>query len=68
MKREELEEKVKRILEKHDMQINIDGCGCCGSPHFDFTYKGEVIAAFESNFVLEMVSAEELRNLRDSKL
>lgn len=31
------------ILKEHQISMGVSGCGCCGSPRVDFSYKGEQI-------------------------
>jgi hypothetical protein len=47
---EERIKKVKEILKANDIEMSVGGCGCCGSPFFSFSYKGEVIVEEEDNF------------------
>lgn len=39
--------RLKAILEGFGLEIDIGGCGCCGSPWYEFKLNGETI--FESN-------------------
>ena len=52
--REEEIEKLKSILEPLGIEMNIWGCGCCGSPEVKIVYKGDVIVD-TSVFNIEMV-------------
>jgi hypothetical protein len=47
---EEQIKKVKEILKANDIEMSVNGCGCCGSPTVSFSYKGEVIIDEESDF------------------
>ncbi len=51
MTKEEKIEKMKEILKSHDIEMSVDGCGCCGSPWVSFVFKGEeIIDEEECNF------------------
>ena len=54
----EKREKVIEILKKHNIKINVGGCGCCGSPWFSFEYNGEKIVDNESDFNINMIEDE----------
>ena len=36
-------EQVKKILKENEIEMSVDGCGCCGSPWVKFVSKGEEI-------------------------
>ena len=55
--REEEIEKLKSILEPLGIEMNIWGCGCCGSPEVKIVYKGEVIIN-TSEFKIEMIEED----------
>ena len=42
-------EKMKSILEAHGIVMDIDGCGCCGSPAIYFEFRDEVIVDSETD-------------------
>lgn len=46
--------KIEEILKEHDIKIEINGCGCCGSPWVSFEYKGERIIDNEFDFYINM--------------
>ena len=52
--REDLD-RVKAILKSHDILMDVDGCGCCGSPSVIMKYKGETIIdePYASFFMIE---------------
>jgi len=52
---EERIESIKEILKEHEIEMNVGGCGCCGSPWVSFSYKGDVILDDEcgANFATE---------------
>lgn len=35
--------KMIEILNQHNIELSIWGCGCCSSPMVSFKYKGEVV-------------------------
>lgn len=43
-------ERIKKILDEHEIKMEIFGCGCCSSPNFSFIYKGEEILSNVSDF------------------
>ena len=45
---------VQNILKSHKIEMNIWGCGCCGSPVVSFKYEGKSILSEESDFELKM--------------
>ena len=48
MSKEEKEiERFKKLMGEHGFKIDIWGCGCCGSPSIDVSYKGEEILCTE---------------------
>lgn len=51
-------EKVIKILSRHEIRMNIGGCGCCESPWVEFEYKGEMITDQEE-FKIKMIEDEE---------
>ena len=52
-------EKMKEILESLGIELEILGCGCCGSPNVTFKYKGETIVNDESHFNFDNISGKE---------
>jgi hypothetical protein len=54
------EEKLIEILKKHGIEMNIEGCGCCGSPGVSIRYNGEIIIKEKDYFNIEMIPKEEL--------
>lgn len=51
--KEENMEKMKAILKEHGIEMDIGGCGCCGSPLVGFKYKGEIIFDYDDcNFTM----------------
>lgn len=52
-------EKMKEILKEHGIKIEIDGCGCCGSPWVSFEYKGERIIENEYDFHINMFKSKD---------
>ena len=51
----EVKDRIIKILKNHGILMNIDGCGCCGSPLVSFSYNGELIIDTEVEFILEMI-------------
>ncbi len=49
-------QRVKDILNEHGITLQVDGCGCCGSPSVYFKYKDEVIIN-DSNVYIDMEEA-----------
>ena len=47
-------ESVKHVLRSHGIQMDIDGCGCCGSPSVKVIYDG-ILIADEDEFRLKMI-------------
>lgn len=45
---------VKRILSEHGIEMNVKGCGCCGSPEVSFKYDGKLLVARTDHFNFEM--------------
>lgn len=43
MNKQEQIEKMKQILKENGIEMQVGGCGCCGSPWITFNYKGEEI-------------------------
>ena len=44
-------DKVKEILASHGIEMNVHGCGCCGSPSVKFIYNGlEIIDEYDAGF------------------
>lgn len=43
MNKQEQIEKMKKILKENGIEMQVSGCGCCGSPWVTFKYKGEEI-------------------------
>lgn len=39
---------VKALLDPLGITIAVSACGCCGSPDFRLTYKGEEVASTDS--------------------
>lgn len=54
-KRVEIRKKIKLILLKHNIEMDVHGCGCCDSPNVSFKYKGDVIADDESYLLISMI-------------
>jgi hypothetical protein len=55
-------DKLCQLLEQHNLQLNIDGCGCCGSPAVAAWYKGEKL--FDgSNIRITMRENDEQANI-----
>ena len=52
-------QRMKSILAFHDIELQIGGCGCCGSPWVTFKYKGEYIVKDADFFTFD--------NLREEK-
>lgn len=50
--------RVIEILKSHGIEMEIGGCGCCGSPWVTFSYRGEVIASHDE-FRFDMKSEPE---------
>lgn len=48
--KKKLAERVKEILKSHDIEMTVQGCGCCDSPEVSFKYKGEVIVSNAEHF------------------
>lgn len=43
--------RMKEILKKHNMRLQIWACGCCSSPTIVFEYEGdEIVSADGYNF------------------
>jgi hypothetical protein len=42
------------ILKENGIEIEIGGCGCCGSPWVTFKYNGEIIIDDEYEFFIEL--------------
>ena len=42
--------RLKEFLKDHDIALEVEGCGCCGSPGFKLVYKGEIIVDEPENF------------------
>jgi len=36
-------ERMIEILKSHGIEMEVEGCGCCGSPCVTFVYNGETI-------------------------
>ena len=43
MNKQEQIDKMKQILKENGIEMQVGGCGCCGSPWVTFNYKGEEI-------------------------
>lgn len=54
--------RVKEILLKNGIEMNIFGCGCCGSPEISFRYKGEQIFENEECCNITMISEDEVKS------
>lgn len=54
-------EVVKSILEKNGIQMNVGGCGCCGSPSVSFLYKGELILEYVDDCNIEMFDVKKTK-------
>jgi threonine dehydrogenase-like Zn-dependent dehydrogenase len=52
--RDEKLKQIESILEKHNIKIKIQGCGCCGSPAVSFEYDGVLIIGDEDEFRIDM--------------
>jgi len=50
---------VEKILEDLGIELQIGGCGCCGSPWVEFKYKGELLLD-DDNVSLETNSVQNL--------
>jgi len=48
--------KMITILKSHEIEMSVDGCGCCGSPYVSFKYKNEFIIKDEENCVFDTES------------
>jgi hypothetical protein len=46
--------KMIEILKENGIEIEIGGCGCCGSPWVTFKYNGEIIIDDEYEFFIEL--------------
>ncbi len=51
-------EEIKNILKNNNIELNVFGCGCCGSPEVEFKYKGETILEATDDFNIEMITNE----------
>ena len=71
MKLEEREKackEVERVLTALDIEMEVGGCGCCGSPWVTFKYKGKTILEDEDDYEINsMLNKEEEQWREDSK-
>lgn len=49
-------QKMIDILRSHGIEMNVGGCGCCGSPWVSFRYKGELIVDGEEECQFYMIN------------
>jgi hypothetical protein len=47
-------DEVKRILSERGIEMNVGGCGCCGSPEVSFKCDGKLLVSRVDNFSFEM--------------
>lgn len=41
---------IREILKKNEIEMSVEGCGCCGSPIVFFKYKNKVIVDYVEAF------------------
>jgi len=64
MSNEKAIRKVKKILLKHGIKIDVGACGCCESPWFSMEYKGKTIVNNAENFRFNMIENNNINSCK----
>ena len=56
-------DEVKRILSERGIEMNVQGCGCCGSPAVSFKCDGKLLVSRVDEFSFEMFKIVKSNNI-----
>ncbi len=55
------------ILKRNDIEMKVEGCGCCGSPWVTFKYKGEIVLLDVEELNFDTTCAKDEEELEDEE-
>ena len=58
IRRERMIDLMKLTLQQYNIEMTIQGCGCCGSPTVSFMHDGDYILKDEDNVTIDMIGEE----------